>query len=519
MPQTPSLDLSAGMEPIQASSAPPQPASSASSGPLDLSAGMEPITGTTSAPDNRSFTTKANDVADSVASGFAKGAGDTVSGISHLLNKIPVIGETLAPSAGISALDTMDTAHGTAEKVGKVGENIAEFAAGDEALTGLAKAMKFAELADKYPTVNRIMNAAHDHPWVAKLLSETTKGATVGGVQGAVKGAQQNNAVAGAVGGAAGGGIGGAVGGGIEAVALPPNPFNSLQRAIRPTGKLAEGFAEKAELALPRLAAEHAATPITNLDDLSDAAHNAANKLWNNEVVPQIQRHANEIIPGAPVADAIRKGGLAGDKDLFPEAADTAEAFAKKFDGEMTLQQASDRMQSLNRKLSSLYKLDPASRYAATASNPSLEAMEDAANELRQRIATKLEDLGESDPSGLRKTYGALKTVERAAEKRAIVVGRAAPINLAQQLATVGGALHAVGHLAVGDVLGAGAGVAPIIAAKATKVLNSPEHLIGSALAPEGGAISKLAQKAAMPAANISSQAGQGIANADTDQQ
>jgi len=452
--------------------------------------------------------------------GFVKGLGDTASGIGHLIHKIPWgVGETLSPQAGLDALDTLDKSANTTQTVGKVGENIAEFAAGDEVLSGLTKAMRFAELADKYPIVNRVLNAAHEHPWIAKMVGETTKGAAVGAGQGMVKGAQQDNAVSGLEAGATGGAIGGALGGTIEGIATKTNPIDSLTRAIRPTGKLAENFADDAELALPRLAAEHAKTPITNLDDLSDAAHNSASDLWNNEVIPQIQRHADAVIPGSPVAAAIRKGGLAGDKDLFPEAADAAEDFAKKFDGDMNLQQASDRMQSLNRKLSSLYKLDPASRYAATAGNPTLEAMEDGANELRQQITAKLESLGETDPAGLRKTYGALKTVERAAEKRAVVVGRAAPLNLGQQLATIGGAMHAAGHLAVGDVPGAVAGVAPIIAAKATKVLNSPEHLIGNALNPQGGAIAALARKAAMPVANIGSQIGQGIANSDENQQ
>ena len=78
---------------------------------------------------------KVSDVAGGVATGFAKGAGQTVSGISHILNKIPVVGETLAPSAGMKAFDPMTETHGTAEAVGSGLEGLAEFAAGDEALS------------------------------------------------------------------------------------------------------------------------------------------------------------------------------------------------------------------------------------------------------------------------------------------------------------------------------------------------------------------------------------------------
>jgi hypothetical protein len=415
-----------------------------------------------------------------------------------------VVGETLAPSQGISALDQLDKSNGVVEKIGKVGEGVAEFAAGDAALEGMAKLTKVPEavlaLAEKYPKAAKMIHAA----------VQATKGAVIGGAQGAVKGSAEGDAVGGAEGGAVGGALGGAVGG----VLAPTegNAVDSLTRAVRPTGKLTQNFAEKAELALPRLIAEHQSAPINNLDELSDAAHSAATKLWNNEIVPQIQRHAEEVIPGKPVADAIRKEVLAGDADLFPGTADAAEEFAKKFDGNMTLQQASDRLQSLNRKLSGLYKLDPASRYAATANSPAVEAMENGANELRQQIYTKLKSLGEDDPAGQRQTYGALKTIEQAAEKRAIVHNRLAPINLAQQLATAGGILHAAGHLAVGDVPGAVAGAAPILAAKAAKTLNSPEYLIGKSLAETGGAGERLAAKAGEAGTNIGSQVGQGVA-------
>jgi hypothetical protein len=433
--------------------------------------------------------------------GFIKGIGDSAYGIGKMIPGV----KKLLPDQEPSYLKSSNPE----QTAGKIGESIAEFATGDEALEGLAKATKMVELGEKYPLVAKTLQLAKDHPWLAKMIAGTAKGATVGGAQGAVKGSAEGDATGGAVKGAVGGAVGGAIGSAIEPGAT--NPVDALTRAVRPTGKLGQDFADKAALALPRLAAEHADTPITNLDELSDAAHKAATKLWNDEVVPQIQKHANETISGKSVADAIRGGVLAGDKDLFPEASDPAETFAKKFDGEMNLQQASDRLQSLNRKLSSLYKLDPASRYAATANNPSLEAMEDGANELRQQIYTKLKSLGEDDPAGLRQTYGALKTVQQAAEKRAIVYNRLAPINLAEQLATVGGALHAAGHLMVGDVPGAVVGAAPILAAKAAKTINSPEFQISKALAETGGAGARLAAKAGDVGANVGSQAGQGV--------
>jgi hypothetical protein len=505
------LDLSKSIPVVDA----PAPASAASSqSPAGVTLDLSKSTPVVDAPDN-SFAARVARGATRVGTGIAEGAGDTVSGVAHLIHKIPGVGEDLSPAQGTAALDKMDVSNSTGESVGKGVEGIAEFMLGDEALSGLAKGTKFVALANKYPLIADTLDLAKSHPWLANMITGSGKAATVGAAQGAVKGAQEDDAVGGMLKGAAGGAIGGAIGGAFEPIKW--NPFNSLQRAIRPTGNLARGFAEKAELAMPRLAAEHVTTPITNLDELSEVAHTAAEKLWTTEVIPQIQKHTAEIIPGKPVADAIRKGVSAGDADLFPEGADAAETFAKKFDVDMNLQQASDRLQSLNRKLSSLYKMDPASRYAATANSPTVEAMESGADELRQQIYAKLESLGEKDPAGLRKTYGALKTVQQAAEKRAIVVGRAAPINLAQQLATAAGVLHAAGHLAIGDVPGAAAGAAPIIAAKATKVINSPEYQIGKTFATEGsGVVRRAASKLSGPAV---SQAAQAIPPSEDDEQ
>jgi hypothetical protein len=183
---------------------------------------------------------KINDTIGSVATGFAKGAGDTVSGVSHLLNKIPGVGETLAPSSGISKLDQMDIAHGTAEAAGKGLEGIAEWAAGDELLEGLSKGTRLVALAKKYPLINEVMGMAKDHPILAKIIA----GGTVGATEGGVKGAQQNQAVKGALVGGASGAALGAVAGIAPSVvkAIPPNPFRSAARAftgsdIQPTLK------------------------------------------------------------------------------------------------------------------------------------------------------------------------------------------------------------------------------------------------------------------------------------------
>lgn len=182
----------------------------------------------------------ADQVVGDVATGFVKGVGDTVSGVAHLINKIPGVGETLSPAAGTAALDTLDTSKNTAQTIGKVGEGIAEFATGDEALEGLSKAHQLVSLAQKYPSIAHVLNMASQHPWLAKIITEGLKGATVGGVEGGVKGAQKDQAVKGAVTGAV---TGGAVGAGVGAVAgagpaiknIKTNPFRKAAQSVQDT--------------------------------------------------------------------------------------------------------------------------------------------------------------------------------------------------------------------------------------------------------------------------------------------
>lgn len=194
-----------------------------------------------------------------VAVGAVKGLGDTVSGVAHMIHKIPGVGETLSPESGIKALDILDTSKNPEQTVGKIGEGIAEFATGDEALEGLAKAHKLVALAAKYPTVAKVLDLATAHPWLAKIITEGLKSGTVGGVEGGVKGAQKDQAVKGAVTGATvGAGVGATVAAVPAAVSavknLSMNPFRRAAQAVKET--------MQGVTASPVVAGEAAAQPI-----------------------------------------------------------------------------------------------------------------------------------------------------------------------------------------------------------------------------------------------------------------
>lgn len=140
-----------------------------------------------------------------VAVGFAKHATDTLKGLG---------GEQISPE--LSKINTDNPEGNTSQTIGGMGEDIAEFMAGDAALEGLAKATKIVKLAKKYPIVAKTMALAKDHPVLAKIITGAGKGATVGGAQGAVKGEAKGDAVGGAEGGAAGGAVMGGAGGAVQ---------------------------------------------------------------------------------------------------------------------------------------------------------------------------------------------------------------------------------------------------------------------------------------------------------------
>lgn len=483
---------------------------------------------------------------DSALAGFGKAGASSVRGVQSLAeHALPSADRALTPQVKAQEA-AANTPHGAGEWTGAVAENAGEFILGGEILDGLAETPNLIRVAKvmkaatgETPDVSRVLTFMESHPKIVQTVTSVAKNAVIGGTQGAVKGAAtplQNpfrTAVGGAVGGALGGAVGELAGPATdklgESMGIGLDPIDALQKALRPAGREALNFADRAEAALPRLIEANKTTPITDLDELSDAAHSAANNLWTNEIKPQIAKYGTEKLSGKPIADAIRNGISAGSENLFPDEADAVNEFAQKFEGNLTVQQAADNLQELNNRVSSLYKMDPAARYHALAGKPNLAAMEDAANSLRQELYSKLESLGEKDPAGLRKQYGALKTIESLADKRSIVYGRQNPINLTQILSAAAGTGEAASALFSGHPMAALAGAVPIIVTSLAKKLNAPESLIQSAL-EDGiessglrGALSAAgskvgaATKATLPIAG--SQVGQGIAGAENSEQ
>ena len=153
--------------------------------------------------------------------GAAQAVGDTVNTVSKLINKIPGIGETLAPSAGIKAADTMETPTTTPEKIGYGLENIGEFMLGDEALKGLS-------LGDKLLESGKIAKAIENFPKLKKAIEigmTAMRGGTVAGTQTLAHGGTPSEAL---TQGATAAGAGAAAGLATEAVRSGVNALRSV---------------------------------------------------------------------------------------------------------------------------------------------------------------------------------------------------------------------------------------------------------------------------------------------------
>ena len=427
--------------------------------------------------------------------GILKGAGDTVSGVAHMINKIPGIGETLAPKEGIGALDKMDQSNTTAESVGKGVEGIGEFFAGDEALSGIAKAAKIVELADKYPLIARTLKLAKEHPVLAKILTESAKGGAVGGAQGAVKGAQQGDTAGGAEAGAAGGAIGGAAGtalgetaGGVakwlgERTGLVPDVIKDASIGMKPRKGNLNAINDFIRIA-PKLDEVNQSAPASTIEDWANHAQSVREGVYQNVVQPLLDTYGDRPLSGIDVRNRISADIPEALKKFSPEKAAQVEQFANEFmPGQRFEMQAKDAeryIQHLNAELASTgyWKLDPSSRAALEKTNPDIIKWKAAGDAIRDELYSKLGDWQAADHvpnpvdmAAAKKDYGAARNVENELRGQINVQNRQSKISLKEAMALAAG-------VATGGVHGAAVAALPVL----DKTFNSGPASFGRAV-------------------------------------
>jgi hypothetical protein len=441
-----------------------------------------------------------SDVAEDVAgagSGILKGAGDTVSGVAHLINKIPGIGETLAPKQGIGALDQMDKSNSTAESVGKGVEGIAEFFAGDAALEGLAKAAKITALASKYPLIAKTLELAKAHPAIAKIIAETGKGAAVGAAQGTVKGAQQGDATQGAEAGGVGGAVGGLAGGAVaetmgaaakeigERVGLVPNVTRDASIGMKPRKGNLNAVSDFMRIG-PKLDAINQADggAAATHEDWANIAKQAREDVYQKTVEPLLQTYGDRPLSGIDIRNRISSDIPEALKKFSPEKAAAVEEFANQFMPgqrfEMQAKDAENYIQHLNAELAGAgyWKLDPASRAALEKTNPDIIKWKAGADAIRDELYGKLGDWQTADHvanpvdmAAAKKDYGAARNVENELRGQINVQNRQSKISLKEMIALAAGVAH-------GGPAGAAVAALPV----ADKIINSPAASFGRAV-------------------------------------
>lgn len=425
-----------------------------------------------------SLASRAGGVLADVGKGIAKGALSTATGVSSLLHEIPGIGETLAPEAGIKAAEQVATPTNTAQKVGKYGEQTAEFflPAGAEE----KGAELLGKLAEYLPEGVKFSKGATK--LAAKMIAEGLSTGTVSKVQaGATPGTGVEPFVEGAAAGVAGPLVSKAAGKAVEqagkAFAIGRPGEELLTKGIKPKASL-RNFSTDLKTAAPDLIKFAKATPIKTVADLNEAIPQIQDKIWNDEVAAPIAKHAKEKIDAAPVKKAIEDSITAPMREFDPAAAKDAQEIADKMGRSRTIDEANETLKYINAKLDSYFAKYPAARSSDLLKNPETAALEAGRRALRVQMIDKLADLGEKGVGDARARWGALEGVQNAVESRVNVAQRR---NLFTQ-PRIGGGLMSLGEIGLGFLSGhpaaALAAIPTTVGSELMERANNPDVLV-----------------------------------------
>src|ERR1700730_9407645 len=229
----------------------------------------------------------AEDVGKDVLTGVGKSAVSTVQGVTKLAN-------TGLKKIGVSAqipvvAEHEDTeAHGVAENVGAIGENVLEFVAGAAALKGLSLGEKAARLA-------KVAKVLEDHPILtraAHIGANALRTGTVGTLQGIAHGEDAGDALT-------RGAAAGVTGGALETLGAGVGPLKHAATASK-------GLAEKGTALAEDLAGGNLSSPrsvVTSVGQHLDAAEDAMHDSYHAGM-QQISSKAKNIpisIAGSPL--------------------------------------------------------------------------------------------------------------------------------------------------------------------------------------------------------------------------
>src|SRR5665213_1464609 len=254
--------------------------------------------------------------------------------------------------------------------------------------------------------------------------------------------------------------------------AMTEGPEAKITRAAGGSAGVQErDFQENIPRALKYIVDENKTNPIKTPEDMAEAAHTQKTKLWDEQLA---KPHPGETIDGDAIAQKLKDSVNPATRKHDAALAAQIDKWADTFKGPYDLDSAMGAITKFNSDLRNFYKQSPSDQFRMAQADPKLGMLQDAADTLRDAAFAKLSELGEKNIPELRKDYGALNQMQRIFEKRAVVYGRQAPIDLKESLGAI--AAFASGHPM--------AAVVPQL----TKYLNSPKYLIQSAIEKAGKA-------------------------------
>ncbi len=236
------------------------------------------------------------DYAADVAIGAGKGVLSDINTVSRLLNKIPYVGEYLAPSEGVRAAEQLATPENTAQKVGYYVEQIGEFMLPGAAVSKLGKAQ----------VAGQVTKAALARAAAKRAALEAAGSAAVESLHG-------GDPLTGAVAGAAGSGVAQGLRAARVAAAASPLARKIAQGAIPAAG----GISAYDVYRNPEEGAKRAALFMA-LTGLSSRHGEALARLLRSSLLEMARNKPQERKPSAREANGIVRDALEASRTNSP---------------------------------------------------------------------------------------------------------------------------------------------------------------------------------------------------------
>jgi hypothetical protein len=241
-------------------------------------------------------------------------------------------------------------------------------------------------------------------------------------------------------------------------------PGESLvKKGLAPYAKQT-GYDAAMDQAKDEIVRYHQENPIKNVKDLHEALPEIKERIAKEQLNPVAQKHATEVL--APermerVSQAVHDSVSPFTEEFNEGQAEQVRALAEKLArprtvGDIIGTDAKSRgglLGYINAHLESYFAKYPSARAGDLMRNPDTAAWETAREQLREEVLDHLEQQGEAGIRDARKTYGAIKELQKTTERRINVNDRAKPMSLPRILGLISGAtvLPGVGF-ALGEI-------------------------------------------------------------------